>query len=129
MQTIDLCLISPTNNPYWLGLPFIQTKRTLHLKARSITHPVHISTAQRETVDGIRALSNMGFTLISTTKDYKGDALSMENERAKILQRYKQALEKSYMPEVDFRSLFIAKTLTVLTGKLTGTKSNKAGQL
>lgn len=70
---------------------------------------IHALYARSETVDGIRALKNMGFTQISATRDYKNYALGMENGGAKVLQRYKQAFERRYMPEEDFRSLLATK--------------------
>lgn len=61
--------------------------------------------ARSETVDGIRLLNHMGFTMLSSTKEYRNYALKMDDAGMKLLQKYRQALTKRSMPEEEFRAL------------------------
>lgn len=61
--------------------------------------------ARSETVDGIRVLKHLGFTEISSARDYRNYALKMDDTGMKMLQKYKQALIKRNMPEEEFRAL------------------------
>lgn len=62
--------------------------------------------ARSETVDGIRALKHMGFSQISITNSYKNFALKMSQEGKKVIQKYKEAIEKRNMPEEEFRAKY-----------------------
>jgi hypothetical protein len=72
-----------------------------------IDNGINIDTlyARSETVDGIRLLKHLGFTVISQTKDYKNFALRLNNGGMQSLEKYKQAIIRRNMPEEQFMAL------------------------